>query len=248
MFCLGVTLLLASLVTIIAAGSRTAIAALTASACVTSIVAYHNQIHNLLQYLVQNKLIVKAVTMKVSTIKVVTTTVCVAAVFTVSVIASQALWNTFAFWRTFTELDFFATLIQRSAMWKLLWGYILEKPISGYGFFAFWDASELTATHELLGKGSAHNSLIETALGLGLLGVIPFILIVVKAASNSLLCLWRQPNSQNWVWATVVLFLLITNITESFVLWFSYNWVLLMAAAMRQPDNPIQQPDNTVSL
>ena len=35
------------------------------------------------------------------------------------------------------------------------------------------------------------------------------------------------------MWASVVGFALVENVTESFVLWFSYVWVLLMAAALR---------------
>ena len=44
---------------------------------------------------------------------------------------------------------------------------------------------------------------------------------------------WRDPSPDAWLWAAVVAFLLVENVTESFVLWFSYNWVLVMAAALR---------------
>ena len=37
------------------------------------------------------------------------------------------------------------------------------------------------------------------------------------------------------MWAAVTAFMLLVNLTESFVLWFSYNWALVVAAALRPP-------------
>ena len=91
--------------------------------------------------------------------------------------------------------------------------------------------------HALLRRGSAHNSLMEVALGLGLIGTVPFVVIVVLAARNAGLHLWRRPGADSWMWAAVIGFALVENVTESFVLWFSYIWVLLMAAALR-PSSP----------
>ncbi len=144
------------------------------------------------------------------------------------------------------------TLSQRRTIWSLVWDRISERPLAGYGFFTFWDIEELTQ-HVLLRRGSAHNSLVEVALGLGLLGVVPFAAIVIPAARNAGLALWRRPNADTWMWAALVAFLLMENITESFVLWFSYSWVLLMAAALKpapaahphagtEPAGPPQSP------
>ena len=124
------------------------------------------------------------------------------------------------------------TLSQRRTIWGLVWDRIVERPLGGYGFFTFWDVEEMTQ-HVLLRRGSAHNSLVEVGLGLGLLGAVPFVVIVVLAARNAGLALWRRPGPDTWMWAALVAFLLVENVTESFVLWFSYSWVLLMAAALR---------------
>ena len=144
-----------------------------------------------------------------------------------AVAASVAVWNV-------------ATLSQRRTIWSLVWDRILERPLHGYGFFTFWDIEELTQ-HVLLRRGSAHNSLVEVGLGLGLLGVLPFAAIVVLAARNAGLAVWRRPEADTWMWAALVAFLLVENVTESFVLWFSYSWVLLMAAAFR-PAPPKRPP------
>ena len=124
------------------------------------------------------------------------------------------------------------TFSQRRTIWSLVWDRVQQRPVSGYGFYAFWDATELL-DHALLRRGSAHNSLMEVALGLGLIGTVPFVVIVMLAARNAGLHLWRRPGADSWMWASVVGFALVENVTESFVLWFSYVWVLLMAAALR---------------
>ena len=131
------------------------------------------------------------------------------------------------------------TFHQRRTIWGLVWDRILERPLGGHGFFTFWDIEELTQ-HALLRRGSAHNSLVEVGLGLGVLGVVPFVAILVLAARNAGLAVWRRPSADTWMWAALVAFLLVENVTESFVLWFSYSWVLLMAAALRPaPPEPV---------
>ena len=125
-----------------------------------------------------------------------------------------------------------ATFAQRRTIWSLVWERIEQRPLAGHGFFTFWEIEELTQ-HVLLRRGSAHNSLMEVTLGLGLLGAVPFLAIVALAAANAATRAWRSPGADSWMWAAVVAFLLVENVTESFVLWFSYNWVILMAAALR---------------
>ena len=125
------------------------------------------------------------------------------------------------------------TFGQRRTMWSLVWDRVSERPLGGYGFYAFWEEIELL-DHALLRRGSAHNSLMEVALGLGLVGTVPFLAIVVLAVRNAGLHLWRRGGADSWMWAAVVGFVLVENVTESFVLWFSYIWVLLMAAALRR--------------
>ena len=132
------------------------------------------------------------------------------------------------------------TFGQRREMWGLVWDRIVERPFLGHGFFTFWDIEELTQ-HVFLRRGSAHNSLVEVGLGLGVLGLVPFTVILFMAARNAGQALWRRPSPDTWAWAALVAFLLVENMAESFVLWFSYSWVMLMAAALR-PAPAADQP------
>ena len=127
------------------------------------------------------------------------------------------------------------TFSQRRTIWSLVWDRVLERPWGGHGFFAFWEVPELVQEHVLFQRGSAHNSLVETALGLGVAGAVPFVVLVVLAAVNAGRGLWLRPSAGTGMWAAVTVFVLFENITESFVLWFSHIWVLLLAAALRRP-------------
>ena len=139
----------------------------------------------------------------------------------VSVAAGAAAWNV-------------PTMSQRRAIWSLTWDRVMERPWGGYGFFAFWEVPELVQEHVLLQRGSAHNSLVETALGLGILGAAPFVMLVVLASANAGRDIWLRPSADTWLWAALTVFVLLENVTESFVLWFSHLWVLLMVAALRR--------------
>lgn len=128
-----------------------------------------------------------------------------------------------------------STFARRREIWGLVWDRIVDRPLAGHGFFAFWDVPELTAANELLLLGSAHNSALEVLLGTGLIGLAPFAVIAAAAALNAGRDLMRNPGADTWLWAAVVAFALFENASESFVLWFSYNWVIVMAAALRAP-------------
>ncbi|MDW3217939.1 MAG: O-antigen ligase family protein [Acidimicrobiales bacterium] len=125
-----------------------------------------------------------------------------------------------------------ATFAQRRTIWRLVWDQIGERPIHGHGWFTMWTQPEFTSTHELLGRGSAHDSVMDAWLGAGVIGAALFVAVVVLAVGNTARDAWRTPNAATATWLALIVFLVIENITESFVLWYSYNWVLLMAAAL----------------
>ncbi len=202
----GAILCGASVVVLIGAGSRTAWVSLMASLAISSLAPMYHTIARHSGIATARRLVTTAVGLLGIT----------------AIAATMALWHT-------------ATFAQRRTIWQVVWEWIRERPVGGYGFFAFFDQPDLVATHDLLTRGSAHNSLVEVALGLGILGVMPFVVIVVFAARNALTPAWRAPSPDSWMWCAVVIVLLVENLTESFVLWFSYNWVLLLAAALRQP-------------
>ena len=135
-----------------------------------------------------------------------------------------------------------STFVQRRTIWDLVGERIAEHPIRGSGFQAFWTVPELIGEHELLQRGSAHGSVPEILLGLGSVGLILWLVVVVGAVAGTVRWAWREPNSASWFWLALTTFLVVENATESFVLWFSYNWVLLIAAALKSWPVPLRSP------
>lgn len=133
-----------------------------------------------------------------------------------------------------------STLAPRRAVWEFVWERIAERPFVGYGWFTVWETADFANTDDIAAMGSAHNSFLEVWLGGGLLALVPFVVIVALALWRAIQALWRAPSLQTWTWCALVLFLIIVNFTLSFVLWFSYNWVLLMSAALRS-GQPVKQ-------
>lgn len=205
----GAALVVASLTTLAGAGSRTAWLGLVVSLTVASAIGIAAVGAAPARGVPRWQ--VRALTAAAST-----------AVLAVCAVAAGVAWNV-------------PTFAQRRTLWGLVWERVLERPWGGHGFFAFWEVPELVQGHVLLQRGSAHNSLFETALGMGILGSAPFVVLAVLAAVNAGRGLWLRPSADTWMWAALTVFVLLENVTESFVLWFSYIWVLLLVAALRRP-------------
>lgn len=124
------------------------------------------------------------------------------------------------------------TFEQRRTIWDLVGERALDSRWHGVGWEAFWYTPELH-DHELLQRGSAHGSIPELLLGVGIVGLILWLVVVGSAVVGVGRLMWREPGVEAWLWSALVTFLVVENLTESFVLWFSYNWLLLIAAALR---------------
>lgn len=127
------------------------------------------------------------------------------------------------------------TLAQRRTIWSGATDFIDDRWLQGYGFFSFFEVPGRSTAHEFFDRGSAHSSFVEIWLGLGIVGLALFVAIFAAAAIGSTRAAWERPDLLAWSRYAIIVFLLTVNVTESFVLWFSYNWVILCAAALRPP-------------
>jgi len=142
-----------------------------------------------------------------------------------------------------------STFVQRRRIWDLVGDHISDSPIGGAGWGAFWYHPELHLD-PLLQRGSAHGSIPELLLGGGVVALGLWLVVVAIAFTGVLRVAWNEPGADSWLWLAVVVFLLVENLTESFVLWFSYNWILLIAAALRFGSlrrGRVQSPKRSVS-
>ncbi len=148
-----------------------------------------------------------------------------------------------------------STFIQRRTIWDLVGNQIGERTWQGHGWFTMWTQPDFTSGHELLQRGSAHGSIHDVWLGAGLIGLASFAAVVAVGLANAGLAAWRRPSVATWTWLSAISFLVIENLTESFVLWFSYNWVLLLVAALSvgsarsaEVDRPAPSPSERVTV
>ena len=169
------------------------------------------------------------------------------------VISIPILWRVF-----FDHIDRIAPAIGADAMLssrRVIWldvrNLIALRPWRGYGFFAFWDNDTMTAaTYHNLGSayGSAHNSILEVALGLGRIGLAIYIAMALVMVVGTARAIWFKTDLVRLAWVAMVVFLIAQNSMESFVLWHSYLWAIFVAAtvvpfrvlAPSRPESPHQ--------
>lgn len=138
------------------------------------------------------------------------------------------------------------TFAQRREIWDLVGEHIGDAPLHGNGWAAFWHHPEFH-TDPLLQRGSAHGAIPELLLGGGVIALLLWLAVTGYALIVVARQVWRRADLDAWLWFGVVVFLIVENLTESYVLWFSYNWIVLIAAALRfgplRPTGAIASPD-----
>ncbi len=83
-----------------------------------------------------------------------------------------------------------SSLSGRVPIWTEVSGYILERPIMGHGYESFWTPETIDAISSRLywGIREAHNSYLETVLGVGLVGLLIALMCVAAGAATA----WRE--------------------------------------------------------
>jgi O-antigen ligase len=130
-----------------------------------------------------------------------------------------------------------ATLTGRVPLWLLVDQVIGDRLLLGYGYQTFWtdasaDAWRIWAEIGWMAPHS-HNGFRETLLSLGLVGMLPLLAVIVRAARQGAALQCRAPED-GWLWLNVWIgTFLVMNLTESIIL--AQNdvfWTLFMTAAI----------------
>ncbi len=117
---------------------------------------------------------------------------------------------------------------QRTEVWKVVWDRIWIKPGGGYGFFTYWDTAASMSPRALARAGSAHNSALEASLDLGVSGFVLVVALAATALVRSIRDALIRPCARTLYWLMLAVFVVSSHLTESFVSWFSYMWILLV--------------------
>lgn len=144
------------------------------------------------------------------------------AIALIGVIATTAYWS--SLWHQ-------GGLAQRREVWGEVLVRINIRPGFGNGFFMYWEDSAAQSPRFLARAGSAHNSVLDSALSVGWIGAALFVAVCAIALYVGIHTAITRPRPLSWLWCALSIFLVVEHSFESFVLWFSYLWVLLIVAA-----------------
>jgi exopolysaccharide production protein ExoQ len=130
------------------------------------------------------------------------------------------------------------TLTGRIDLWQILWTWFQKRPMLGFGYNAFWQQ----LPDGLLGWARhAHNGYIEIALGLGLPGLVAFLVALIIAWKRSATLPDLKNGKVIFLWPLLVLmYFTLANITYSIAFGFpDFHWALfIMVAGVVTPLQP----------
>lgn len=130
-----------------------------------------------------------------------------------------------------------STLTGRTELWKAVWSAIAVHPWLGYGFSAFWRSwhgqSGLVLEAAGWNAGYAHNGFLDLILQLGVVGLASYLFGYVLLCKRAVGLLRRsQSPALKWL-CSLLLFMLIYNLTEGSILGQdSIVWLLYISAAV----------------
>lgn len=117
---------------------------------------------------------------------------------------------------------------QRLEVWPIVWERILIKPWTGYGFFTYWGTRTSMHPRTIGRAGSAHNSVLESGLDTGMIGMAITLVLLTVAVVVGVNRVRHMPTVSNVALLALTVFVVLSHMTESFISWFSYMWILLV--------------------
>jgi exopolysaccharide production protein ExoQ len=142
------------------------------------------------------------------------------------------------------------TLTGRTAFWPLILDKILEKPLLGYGFGAFWQGLDGPSAYvwnaSAFKAPNSHNGYLDLCLELGLTGLSIYLFKFVSSVQRSI-ALIRSVRTPDAFWPVLLLsYIVLSNLTESsLVLQNNLLWTLQISTFLslyRSHSNNVTDP------
>ena len=139
-----------------------------------------------------------------------------------------------------------ATLTGRTQIWAGVMRQIAEHPWLGYGYFAVWDDASgwgplaWIASDARFTPQHAHNSWLEQWLGLGIFGLVAWVLLYLQTAVTTVVSAYRHNGA--YLAFPVLLVYSLTTLTESVAVTYNdMRWVIFVCLAVKMalPDPPV---------
>ncbi|AFY57857.1 lipid A core-O-antigen ligase-like enyme [Rivularia sp. PCC 7116] len=126
------------------------------------------------------------------------------------------------------------TFSGRTDLWEPLFNQILERPLFGYGYAAFWNspfASNIRLTHEW--ASNSHNGFFEIILDVGIVGFCVFAIGFIRfitMALHRVVSIAKTP--EDYLPMQMLALFLILNISEARLLTPSWNWFMYLTTSL----------------
>jgi len=122
----------------------------------------------------------------------------------------------------------------RVPVWKTCFGYINKRPLHGYGYGGFWSRQRIReiSEREYWNINESHSAYIEIALGLGIVGLVFYILLLFGGIKQSIIYYKHTKIIDYLFWILLLLFCTINGALESAVVLPSMIMFLRLVALM----------------
>jgi exopolysaccharide production protein ExoQ len=140
--------------------------------------------------------------------------------------------------RAATAVDRDMTLTGRTELWATVWIMVIEHPLLGYGYGAFWRGLDgpSAVVWKLSGFQAfySHNGFLDVWLDLGIVGLI-LVLFSLLISFRAAFWLWRTAPTLEGSWPFLFLiYLVISNMAEGSLLRINFlPWILYIAIALQ---------------
>jgi O-antigen ligase len=109
------------------------------------------------------------------------------------------------------------TMTGRTGIWSSLMVSISKRPMTGYGYFAFWEGLHGESANVVLqahwpGMSYAENGVLELWLEVGAVAVALYALIFFTAVKDAFYCLRRYPSKSTMWYASILFYVGFTNL------------------------------------
>lgn len=137
----------------------------------------------------------------------------------------------------------------RSAVWRGAFDEVSFDHPFGRGYRAIWtDGAFVVPVHAESGLvfDNAHNTMIEVLLGTGLVGALLVVLVMGLALTRRIEAVLRGGARSALGGVVIVVFCMVENVTEAFIVYQSIFWMLLLAGLMERVTslNPVHPGQN----
>lgn len=116
------------------------------------------------------------------------------------------------------------TMTGRTALWAGLSHLAMKRPLIGYGYTAFWQGITKGPSRSLalemgwLGLAGAENGVLEMWLELGIVGVLLYAAIFLRAVKDGLYCIGRGASPAALWYVSILFYVVATNIEGGLLL------------------------------